>query len=761
MLKSGQDNNSKGDFSMNGFDICKANWKKMLVGTPELLQNADKTIKERIKACSDRAMTAWKEFDSAFKVENPVGFFRTERAVTSGDMTRDYARLTHMALGYATFGTECYQNETLLNDILDALEWGYKNYYGKAEMENKGWRDVRQFNWWDWCIGTPSNLMQTMILVDGHLTLEQKKNYLALFGQRVPVPRDYGSNKVHFGELIAESAILCENAERVFVGRDGIEDTYLYADGGVNDGQGFYRDGSYIFHTLHPMNFTYGVGHFSGIIDFAAILVGSEFELKKEHTDLLYTWLYKTYVPFCRNGEIFRSVLGRHPAGTRSGACGFVKNVVRLYGLSADDKKAELSDLITMLTDEHPLSKDGYNREIFGSLSLNDYLLFKQAYKGGGAKIKRNGLYAFNCMDRAVQHTDDYAFSLSISSCRIYNYECINHENMNGWYHGDGMLNLITTPFKYGPDYWKNVDPYRIPGTTADDGERELVSIAQANEYLSSKDFVGTLSAGDTGVSVMQLESYHGDGQLISTRFYNPSGAYGSAPPARECTLTANKAYFFMKDYAVCLGSAITAHDGRRVYTVIENRHGVPVIENLRVVSHSAPAVTVNGEKADLPSIDTVYNAKSFTIDSDAYCVLDGAPVIMKQTEGELPFVQAVIDHGTDPENGSYAYAVLPFTGATEAAKFASDAPIEIIENSPSVQAIREKASGDIYCVFHKVGSVSDISVEAPLLVSVKGGVLYACDVTQKLGATEITVYGKKYVFDFTGALGKASSLKL
>lgn len=746
---------------MNGFDICKANWKKMLVGTPELLMNADETVKERIKACSDKAMNTWKNFKAAFRTESPVGFFRKERAVASGDMTRDYSQLTAMALGYATYGTECYQSEELLTDILDALEWGYHNYYGRAEMENKGWRDVRQFNWWDWCIGTPTYLMQVMILVDEHLTLEQKKNYLALFDQRVPTPRDYGSNKVHFGELIAESAILCENAERVFVGRDGIEDTYLYADGGVNDNQGFYRDGSYVFHTLHPMNFTYGAGHFSGIIDFASILVGSEFELKKEHTDLLYTWLYKSFLPFYRNGEIFRSVLGRHPAATRGSACGFIKNIVRFYGLAADDKKDQIADLITMLTDEHPLAKDGYCREIFGSLSLNDYLLFKQAYKKGGAKVDRNGLYAFNCMDRAVQHADDYTFSLSVSSSRIYNYECINHENMTGWYLGDGMLNLITTPFKYGPDYWKNVDPYRLPGTTADDSEREIVSIAQRNEYLSSKDLVGTLTTGDTGVSVMQLESFHSEGLMAKNAIYNPSGAYGGPQPARECTLTANKAYFFMKGYAVCLGNSVNAHDGRKVYTIIENRHGIPTIENGAVVAHSAPVVTVNGESTALPSEDTVYSAKTFTIDSDAYCILDGAPVVMKQTEGDLPFVQALIDHGTDPENGSYAYAVLPFTGALEAEKFANEPPIEIIENFASVQAIREKATGDIYCVFHTAAEVCGISVDTPLLVSVKNGVLYACDVTQKLGVTEVTVNGKKYVFDFTGAFGKASSVNL
>lgn len=748
-------------YFMSSFDICKSNWKKILVGSPELLKNGDESVKERIAACSKRAMSTWADFKRIFKTDTPVGFFRTERAVESNHMTRDYATLLNMALGYGTYGTECYQNEELLADILSALEWGYNNYYGKAEMENIGWRDVRQFNWWDWCIGTPQALMGTMIIVDEHLTLEKKRDYLALFDQKVPKPRDYGSNKVHFGELIAQSAILCERPERVLVGRDGIEDTYLYADGGINDAQGFYRDGSYVFHTLHPMNYTYGMGHFAGVIDFAAILAGSEFALKKEHTELLYTWLYKSFLPFCRNGEVFRSVLGRHPAGTVSATRSIIKALLRLYELSDKSKKPEISNVISMLIDEHPLAENGVCNDVFAALTLNDYLVFKEAYKPGG-KAERCGLFAFNCMDRAVQQHEKYAFALSISSSRIYNYECINHENMTGWYHGDGMLNLVSSPYKYSADYWKYVDPYRIPGTTANDGEREVVSIAQRNEYLSSKDFVGTLTTGDTGVSVMQLESFHSPGLMAKNAIYNPSGAYGGPQPARECTLTAKKAYFFLDGYAVCLGSAVNAEDDATVYTVIDNRYGTPEIKNGAIKSYNDPVVLINGKKAELSNEDTaISGVNHFTVDHDAYCILDGADVTFKKTEGDIQFVQALVNHGKKPKNGSYAYAVLPFAGATEAESFCQNSPIEILKNSATVQAIKETATQDLYCAFHSKGTVAGLTVRKPLLVSVKGGKLYVCDVTQKLGRTTVTYNGKDYKFNFKDTLGKALCVEL
>ena len=753
---------------MTSFDICKQNWRKLLVGSPEELKNGDETLRDRIASCERKAMASWNLYKQYGKDTSLNALFRPTPAETSWDMTVEYQKLSEMAMGYGTYGTKCYNDPELLADILEALEWGYDYYYGQAVIENRGWRDVRQFNWWDWCIGTPTQLMNAMLIVDEHLTLEQKRNYLALFNLRVPKPRDYGANKVNFGRLIAQAGVLTEREDLIYNGRDGIEDTYLYADGGVNDGQGFYRDGSYIFHTLHPMNFTYGIEQFAKLIDFAAILAGSEFELKEEHTALLYTWLYNTYVPFCRNGEVFRSVMGRHPAGTDNLARGFIMHIVRLYGLSAEDKKQELADLIKMLTDESPMNAEGNRTILYSAFTLNDYLTFCEAYARGkdaeAVKAKRAGFRAYNCMDRAVQHKDNYSFSLSISSSRIYNYECINHENMTGWYHGDGMLNLISSPHKYDSNFWKGVDPYRMPGTTADDRERQTITIAQANEYLSSRDFVGSLSTGDTGMAVMQLESYHGDGTLVSTRFYNPSGAYGGAPEVRDCTLTANKAYFFMTGYAVCLGSAVNAHDNAKVYTVIENRHGETKIENGRIAGYEPLAVSINGTPTDLPTEDTVYEGvKYLTVGSDSFCIIGGKPITAKKTEGEIPFAQIVIDHGVNPDNDYYAYAILPMTDSEGAKKFSENVPFKIAANSPDIQAITE--NGDVYCIFHNPGTliVKDtvISTKTPILCSVKGGKLYACDITHKLTEAEVTVNGKTYAFDFTNAYGKAQSVEL
>ena len=210
---------------MTSFDICKQNWRKLLVGSPEELKNGDETLRDRIVSCEKKAMESWNLYKKYGKDPSITALFRPTPAETSWNMTEEYTQLCNMALGYGTYGTKCYNDPEMLADILAALEWGYDYYYGQAVIEGHGWRDMKQFNWWDWCIGTPTQLMNAMLIVDEHLTLEQKRNYLALFNLRVPVPRDYGANKVNFGRLIAQAGVLTEREDLIYNGRDNIEDT--------------------------------------------------------------------------------------------------------------------------------------------------------------------------------------------------------------------------------------------------------------------------------------------------------------------------------------------------------------------------------------------------------------------------------------------------------------------------------------------------------------------------------------------------------
>lgn len=734
----------------------------MLVGEPDDVKNGDEAVKTRASVCGSVAMKTWEILKAHKKGEDTVALFKDTPIKESIEMSREYETLRRVALGYGTYGTVCYHNEELLSDLLWALDWCYRHYYGKAEMENKGWRDIRAFNWHDWKIASPRALMDVMLIVDEHLTLEQKRDYLALFNMLVKVPTDYAANKVNFGRLIVQSGLLTEREELITCGRDGIENTYLYADGNVNDGQGFYRDGSYIFHTRHSQNACYGLEHLNAAIKLTTVLDGSEFAVKKEYKDILYTWLYNNFLPFYRNGEIVSAVCGRYPENSKANT--FLGTIVRLYAISDKEWKGKLSALLRKVIEQHPQFVGGECADFFGTLTISEYLSYRELMNEPKSEeeIDLCGFRAFNQMDRVVCHEENQAFVLAMSSSRIYNYECINFRNMKGWYHGDGMLYCYDSGLDYDAEYWAGVDHYRMPGTTADNRERAEVSIAQANEYLSSKDFVGGLATGDTGVAVMQLESYHSDGQLISTRFYNPSGAYGSAPPAHTSTLVAKKAYFFLGGYAVCLGSEINSKDGAPVYTVVDNRKDEYIFENGKAVGHAERKVTVNGESVTLSAIDTEFSDVEYVTNGRiAYCLPKKHTLTLKRTDGTPAFNEIIWQHGVNPENESYAYAVLPNADADKAKAFCDVLPFSILENSGDAQIVRDNATGDTYYVIHNAGEYFGLSVEAPLLVGVKGGMIYACDVTQKLGKLTLKYNGKAYSFDFTGLMGKEISAKI
>jgi hypothetical protein len=225
---------------------------------------------------------------------------------------------------------------------------------------------------------------------------------------------------------MAKSGLLCEREELIKIGIEGIENTYLYADGGVNDKQGFYRDGSYIFHTLHPMNYTYGMGHFNAVVELAELLCGSEFELSPEKKELIYTWLYKSFVPFYRNGIIGRGVLGRHPLSSKGAAFGLLRTVSAIYAVSDEARKGEISALLRMLVAEHPQFKDGRCDEFFAGCNLSQYLNFMEAYAHGGEMTwSRNGMYAFNSMDRALVEKYLLRYTSSVAN-RIVNENIVD-----------------------------------------------------------------------------------------------------------------------------------------------------------------------------------------------------------------------------------------------------------------------------------------------------------------------------------------------
>jgi len=732
---------------MESIRLALQNWKHMLV-LAEDMDLTDEVVRKKIHRMNADAEKALADYDP----DRGFSLFLPSPPEKSSDMSQEFRQIAVIARAWGSWGTRYYQDPEILRILLFSLQWMYEHRYGEKERQGNGWRSTGLFNWYDWKIASPESLIQTLIILGEKISAEDCGNYLRLFDCLVPRPTDYASNKVHFGKLIIGSGLLQGNEERIRTAIRGIEDTHTYVDGWKNDGQGFYTDGSYIFHTRHPMNGSYACGHFSALVSICRIFRGTKFA-DPALENRLCDWANDTFLPFISKTVMARSVICRHPNAGRGAGLGALADICELAAFAEKKRADELLLHVKRNLQANPEMQNPQTRTGFLSGLSNEAknMLCVVLDSDSAIPPAYNLNKVFHNEDRVVHHFGGVSYCLAMSSSRIFNYESINHENMDGWYLGDGMLTAYSEDFYAYSNGWSQSNPYRRPGTTADERERAYISISQANEYLSSQDYVGGVSDGFCGAAAMRLESYHGDGEHKSKRFYSPDGAYGGPPEKRDCSLLARKAWFFFDKIAVCLGSDISAHDDANVITVIDSRRTVsPLLLPETGEFPLTDADSVLPESADclyIPGFGGYYFPQKMRL-------------LARRHAADVPFTEIVADHGVNPKNGTYAYALLPGYTEQETAHCAAFPSFTILSNTKDVQAVRYSDGRTAY-VFWRAGSFDGIKVSAPMMVLLCGDCLHVSDPTQKLTEAELTVRGRTFSFDFTRKYGRTLSVSL
>lgn len=737
-------------------------WVVSLAGNGELNNLSDPWIQANINSVVSNAGTYRSRL---IKSSGAAELFTDIVSDESADLTAVCYRTYVMTLAWATCGGRLYGDESLLEDILYSLEWIYQNCYGEDEIANTGWRDRNLYNWYDWRIGAPSYLIPALIMVRKYLTEEQIANYTACFDAISPDVYSSGANYIDACLLMAGSALLKHDTEKIMQIKTKAEKAFVYVDNGRNTesqldsgrakytrlrGSGFYTDGSYIFHTLHPMNGTYGISHFKSAARYVSLFDGTAFGLSKLCTDNMADWFINSFDALSYRGAMFRMVLGRSENPNQS-SC--VRSAV-----------SAALDCIEVF-DEY--DRQGIESIIKDYVENNTYINFYKdlgprqltrltgIINGNAEPISTyNDSRIFYNMDKAVHKRDDWAVGISMSSSRIFNYECINNANENGWYLGDGRteLRIKSEASASTSDYWKYIDYYRLPGTTVDTQNRQEVSIAQGNEYLSSKDFVGGVSLdGEYSAAAMWLESYHND-----TDFGRDAGSYGKKAPAHRNDLTAKKSYFMFDNSVFCLGADVNASDNNNaeVLTIVENRQSISSVLNSsgtacigtdKIMSDGIDAY-VGTDDYDLGNTSSVNFAGRCGYYFPPYESENKAAVKARRTEGVRSYFELWFSHGKNPKDSTYAYALLPGMTAEETVSYAENPEAEVLCNTEDIQCVRNNKLGITSIVFWNPGTFLNITVSEPMIVMLRKEngryTLAACDPTQKLKSACITAEG-------------------
>ncbi|WP_284526388.1 polysaccharide lyase 8 family protein [Staphylococcus aureus] len=488
----------------------------------------------------------------------------------SADMTRTYRNIEKISEAMKHKNTKLKTDENKTK-VKDALEWLHKNAYGKepdkkvadltSNFKNKTSRNTN-LNWWDYEIGTPRALTNTLILLQEDFTDEEKKKYtapiktfapdsdkiLSSVGKSEPAK---GGNLVDISKVKLLESIIEEDKDMMKKSIDSFNTVFTYAQNSATgkERNGFYKDGSYIDHQDVPYTGAYGVVLLEGISQMMPMIKETPFNDSNQNDTTLKSWIDDGFMPLIYKGEMMDlsrgRAISRENETSHSASATVMKSLLRLSDTMDKSTKAKYKKIVKTSVE----SDSSYKQTDYLS-SYSDISKMKSLMED--STISTNGLTQqlkiYNDMDRVTYHNKglDFAFGLSMTSKNVARYESINGENLKGWHTGAGMSYLYNSDVKhYRDNFWATADMKRLAGTTTLDNEEPK----STDVKKSSKIFVG------------------------GTKFDDQHASIGMDFENQDKTLTAKKSYFILNDKIVFLGTGIKSTDSsKNPVTTIENR---------------------------------------------------------------------------------------------------------------------------------------------------------------------------------------------
>ncbi|MBR2036617.1 MAG: discoidin domain-containing protein [Lachnospiraceae bacterium] len=311
---------------------------------------------------------------------------------------------------------------------------------------------------------------------------------------------------------------------------------------------GFYEDGSMIFHTYHPYSMGYGVSYTALIFEMMELTKNTTFDIRYIYGfDNVYDFCLENILPFVTNGIMFKMSVGRNNVLSDTA---IIRTVAFIANNALDESnKLELTQKINQILNGRTLTAGSLNY-LINVPKLTEMVDEFTSYAenvNAGVGLKNISTVYYN-QDQVIHIRDSFTAAVAMSSNRIAKYESFGSTNSKGWYISDGMLYVYTDGKQYTDSWFDYVNPYYMPGTTVDSTEREVINTGQAENWgLPENTWAGGVSDGVNTVAGYQLGNQYVSG------------------------LKGNKSYFLFGDKIIALGSGISGGKGE-AYTVLENR---------------------------------------------------------------------------------------------------------------------------------------------------------------------------------------------
>ena len=742
-------------FTHEDYVMAKDNWRKFLVGTPETIDMNDEGMRKKV---NDRANHARHLMNTMNRDENAVILWGENPPSVTEDIMAQYSRIHAMAMAWGTYGSDLYHNDELKEYIYFGFKWMNEHMYGDAEIEGRGWRDINAFNWWHWYVGGPDVMMEALLVMENAFTREDVCKFMKpvkwfLDNWRLKYCQDQCSGRMSVG---TKCALILEDPERLTISSN---DYHIMLDI-VLTGEGTHTDYCNYQHKF-PYNLVYGQSNLHRVLRVASLLAGTPLEFKSYKSYNQYMQFKYMFEAAMYRGRGYICYVGRGGIHSEHGNGMEVSiYLAQMLGNYGPEEDAEIKRFIKY-SNAYPEQK----QRLKDSCYISNYSTYIDIFNDDSISDANDYecAHAWFTADRATQHRDDYAFVVSMPSYRHVTYECINHENHTGWYMNEGTLYLYTNNDKNafdGVNFVLNKRlAQRMPGTTVDVRPRPEVSISEG--AFSTREKVGCMDFNKKYiVAGMDYECYNrevGEDDYVDT-------GYGGGNPRFPNDLVAKKAYFMFDDECVCLGAGINSTMNADVLTTVEHRRLVKT-ENDPI---GEDKITVNGKEMSHEAFETVFESPKYArvegfagfVFADAQNVsvskylyaIDPKEVkdpvsIPEYAQKERPFVEITINHGKNPKNSTYAYAVLPYADDKKLAKYAENPDFEIISNTVECQAVREKNLGITGIVFYEAGECAGIKVDTACIITFEESdglfKIKVCEPTNKVNTVNVEINKK------------------
>lgn len=614
------------------------------------------------------------------------------RIILGQTLNNIYQRLFVLAKSYETIGTNLYKDPRVKNFLINTLTILNQRYYHNNSPE---WG-----NWWHWEIGISRTVNNILVILYDDLPYDLINSYNQATRHFVNNPRflaegsgapysttknvfiSTGGNRIDSAQVVFVRGLLANNSQEISAAVSSLPEVLNMVD----NGDGFYADGSFIQHKDLPYNGTYGQVLLNGFGLIKRTITNTPWDFSPQENLKIYQIIHQSYLPLMYQGKMTDAVNGRSIARSNGQDLDVGYTMLNALALFVDGAPSQQRKILEeqLKSQLVPDVVQNYQTKLPDNLAAYQVInrLIAQHIESS-KEIPRGTIFAD--MDRVVYRGSNYMAVVAMHSNRTGSYECINGENLKGQRTSDGMTYLYLKDKNQYTGYWPNVDARYLPGTTS---AGELGSCDEQYR-LSQLGHANIIWAG--GVALKEWASAGLDLKVPKT------------------SLTAKKSWFMAPDIIIMLGSDISASEPP--ITTIANRK-LLTTDSIEV-DDVALKLGEQRQATHVVKLNDGKNAIRWELDGNSKIDVqlskrqgDWADIGTSTGKTSAPFLTILNKHLTNSDE-NYQYAIYPTN--------APNISFSILANNKLVQAIRFTDSHTVMANFWRPTKIETVEAITPL----------------------------------------------